>query len=94
MLFFCVGDAAEDVFANFKLSDDDAKKYDPVMKRFDEYFIVPKNVILERVKFNQRKQESRQSTEAFVTALHKLADSCDFGAPRDELIRDRIVVGI
>jgi hypothetical protein len=94
MLLYCMGDAAEDVFASFKLSDDDAKKYDTVMQRFDEHFIVTKNVIFERAQFNQRKQEPRESTEAFVTSLHKLADSCDFGALREELIRDRIVVGI
>jgi hypothetical protein len=64
------------------------------MKRFNQHFIVTKNVIFERAQFNQRKQEPRESTEAFVTALHKLADSCDFGALREELIRDHIVVGI
>ena len=32
--------------------------------------------------------------EAFITALHKLAETCEFGALREELIRDRIVVGI
>jgi hypothetical protein len=68
--------------------------YDTVLKRFDEHFVITKNVIFERAQFNQRKQEPRESTEAFVTALHKLVDTCDFGALRDELIRDRIVVGI
>jgi hypothetical protein len=55
ILLYCMGDgrdAAEDVFASFKLSDDDAKKYDTVTQRFDEHFIVTKNVIFE---FNQRK---------------------------------------
>jgi hypothetical protein len=96
MLLYCMGDAAEDLglFASFKLFDDDAKKYDTVMKRFDVQFIVTKNVIFARAQFNQRKQEPRESTEAFFTALHKLADSCDFGSLREELIRDRIVVGI
>jgi hypothetical protein len=89
-----MGDAAEDVYASFKLSDDNAKKYDTAMRRFDVHFIVTKNVIFKRAQFNQRKQEPRESTEAFVTALHKLADSCNFGALRKELIRDRIVVGI
>jgi len=34
--------------------------------------------------------------EQFITTLYKLADSCDFRdtAMRDEMIRDRIVVGI
>jgi hypothetical protein len=94
MLVYCMDDTAEDVFASFKLYADDAKVYDIVLKRFDEHFIITKNVIFEKAQFNQRKQEPRESTEALITALHKLADMCDFGALRDELIRDRIVVGI
>jgi hypothetical protein len=68
--------------------------YDTVLKRFDEHFIIAKNVIFERAQFNQRKQEPCESPEAFVIVLHKLADACDLGALRDELFRDRIVVGI
>ena len=30
----------------------------------------------------------------FITSVHTLAENCQFGALRDELIRDRIVVGI
>ena len=32
--------------------------------------------------------------ESFITAVHTLAEHCQFGALREELIRDRIVVGI
>lgn len=30
----------------------------------------------------------------FVTAVHKLAEHCNYGVLREEMIRDRIVVGI
>ena len=32
--------------------------------------------------------------EQFITSLYSLAELCEFGALKDELIRDRIVVGI
>ena len=32
--------------------------------------------------------------DAFITALYNLASKCDYGRLNDELIRDRIVVGI
>ena len=94
MLLYCMGEKSEDVFASFKLTADDAKKYDVVLKKFDAHFVVKRNVIFERAQFNNRRQEQGESMEAFITALHKLAETCEFGALREELIRDRIVVGI
>ena len=32
--------------------------------------------------------------EQFIASLYSLAELCEFGALKDELIRDRIVVGI
>lgn len=33
-------------------------------------------------------------TAAFITVVHTLAKHCEFGALREELIRDRFVIGI
>ena len=41
-----------------------------------------------------RKQEDGESVDSFVTALYSLASKCDYGTLHDEMIRDRIVVGI
>jgi len=51
----------------FKLSAEDAKKYQVVkdMKR--------RNVIFEQAKFNSRKQEPGEPVDAFITALYALA---------------------
>ena len=32
--------------------------------------------------------------DSFITSLHSLSEHCDYGALTDEMIRDRIVVGI
>lgn len=48
----------------------------------------------ERVKFNSRKQEAHETVEAFVMDLYKMAETCKYGELEEELIRDRLVVGL
>ena len=79
------------IIQSFALSEDDQKKYDTVKEKFDTYFTKKKNTIYEREKFNSRKQEP---VKVFITALHKLAKKCEYSALREEMLRDRIVVGI
>ena len=53
-----------------------------------------RNVIFERAKFNCRVQRPDDTCDSFVTSLYCLAEHCSYGSFHDELIRDRIVVGI
>ena len=53
-----------------------------------------RNTIYERAKFNQRVQQQGESADSFVTDLYALAENCSYGGLHDEMIRDRIVVGI
>jgi hypothetical protein len=52
------------------------------------------NVIFERARFNKRVQGEKESVIDFIEALYELAETCQFGDLKNELIRDRIVVGI
>jgi len=47
--------------------------------------------MLERAKFNLRSQKDNESVENFITDLYCLAEYCEFGTLKDDLIRDRIV---
>jgi hypothetical protein len=96
MLIYCMGDKAEDIFSSYQPPNDDAKVYDTVLQRFDDHFVIQKNIIFKRATFNKRvqEQEEGETAETFITALHKLAETCDYGTLREQLIRDRIVVGI
>ena len=89
-----MGEDAEDTLASTDISSADRKKLDSVIDKFDAFFKVRKNVIFERARFNRRSQCPDESVEQFITSLYSLADSCDYGTLRDEMIRDRIVVGI
>lgn len=93
-LIYCMGDEADDVLRGLKLSEADMKKYEKVKDGFRDFFIVKKNIVFERACFNMRKQEANESVDAFITALHALAEHCKYGDLHDELIRDRIVVGL
>ena len=93
-LLYAMGDAADDVMTTFMFGDEgDRLKYDKVKEKFDQYFLVRRNAIYERAKFNQRTQADETAKE-LITLLHCLAEHCNFGALKEEMIRDRIVVGI
>ena len=90
-LIYCMGDQADNILRSFELSDDDSKKYDVVKQKFEGHFVKHRNVIFERAKFNNRRQEPG---EPVITALYTLVEHCNYGTLHDEMIRDRIVVGI
>ena len=46
------------------------------------------------MKFNPRKQEEGESVDSFITTLYGLAKHCDYGALHDEMIRNRLAVGL
>ena len=93
-LIYSMGDEADDILRSFALSEEDKKEYDSVKAQFDAHFVKRRNVIFERARFNLRKQEEGEPVDAFITALYALAEHCGYGALHDEMIRDRIVVGI
>ncbi len=89
-----IGLKVEEIYKSFMFEIGDDKKYDTVLAKFDSHFVPHRNAIHERYLFNSRCQKKDESAEEFVTALHTLAETCEFSIFKDELIRDRIVVGI
>ena len=94
MLLYCIGPEAESVLDSTNITTSQRKKYDSVVAKLDSFFQVRKNTIFERAKFNRRCQGEDETAEQFITALFALAENCNYGDLRDELIRDRLVVGI
>ena len=90
-LLYTLGEDTEDVLSSTNIS---RKKYAEVMAKFDGFFQVRKNVIYERARFNRRVQQADESVEQFITNLYQLAKYCEYGNLRNEMIHDRIVVGI
>ena len=60
----------------------------------EAYFKPKRNVVYERYVFNSSSQQQEESTDEYVNRLRKYAAPCSFGSLTDELIRDRLVLGI
>ncbi|KAJ8405108.1 hypothetical protein AAFF_G00330290 [Aldrovandia affinis] len=70
---------------------------DPAVIPLDElekYFKPAKNTIYERYVFGSCKQEEGESIDNFVTRLRERAATCEYGQLKDEMIRDKIVLGV
>ncbi|KAK0145669.1 hypothetical protein N1851_015450 [Merluccius polli] len=93
-LVYCMGDEADDVLRGLELTNEQRQQYSAVKKGFDDYFIPKKNVIYERAKFNKRVQQPSETVDVFLTSLYALAESCEYCQLHDELLRDRLVVGL
>ncbi|UYV83589.1 hypothetical protein LAZ67_23001543 [Cordylochernes scorpioides] len=76
----------------FCLSEAQNKDYQLVVSKFQNYFIGKRNIIYERAKFNRRSQGDSEPVEEFITSLYVLAENCNYGILKEEMIRDRLVV--
>jgi len=47
-LVYSMGEEADDIMISFGLTVDDAKQYELVKNRFENHFIVKRNIIFER----------------------------------------------
>ena len=93
LFLYSMGPIADKILAT-QAYDEDAATLRETTAIFDGYFKVRTNVITERAKFNRRTQQQGESVDSFIQDLYVLADNCGFAALREELIRDRIVVGV
>ena len=57
-------------------------------------FQVRKNTIFEKDRFNHPCQGKEETAEQFITSLFAFVDKCNYSDLRDELIWDRLVIGI
>ena len=68
--------------------DDDV--YKAALRTLDAYFTPQVNVPYERHIFRQMKQEEHETVDQFVVRLSNQAANCEFGATKNEQIRDQI----
>lgn len=90
-LIYCMGDEDDDVLRRLSKSVERRATYQGVRDGFQAFFIVKKNVIYKRAKFNLRRQEENETVDAFITTLYALTEHCGYGVLHDEVIHDRLV---
>lgn len=93
-LIYTMGDEAEDIVTSLRMTEEEASAYNTVKEKLERHFVVRRNIIFERAKFNQRQQEQGETVDSFITALHCLSEHCGYGQLHDEMVRDRLVVGL
>ena len=93
-LLSVIGKECYEVYENLPLTVDERKDRDSIISKLTEYFEPQRNIIYERYLFNSATQRSENKIDQFVNELRKLASTCEYGTLSDELIRDRIVIGI
>ena len=81
-------------FLNLNISVEDRNNVEACMTALENYFKPQRNVVYERYVFNSCEQNQGESVDSYVTRLRKFASSCKFGTVTDELIRDKLVIGI
>ena len=95
MLLHLIGEDALEVFNTFEFgSEKDKEKPVEILKKFDEYCNPKRNLTVERHIFNSRMQHLSESIDKYITDLRLKVKTCEYGTMADEMIKDRIVVGV
>lgn len=81
-----IGSDAVEIYDTFDLSPTERATYTSVIKSFADFCTPRKNIVYERYVFNQRSQR--------LIDIKKLIRTCEFGENENEMLRDRIVIGV
>ena len=76
MLLYSLGEEAEAVLCSTNIEPSERENYSKVLKRFDKYFQVGRNVIFEQAWFNRRDQLEGESCDQYITELYNFAERC------------------
>ncbi|UYV68175.1 K02A2.6-like, partial [Cordylochernes scorpioides] len=93
-LLSIIGKEAYNIFEHLDLSDEQRNNSDEIINALTQHFTPKINIIYERSIFNQTNQETNESIEQYICRLRKLSSTCNYGAMTEEMIRDRLVLGI
>lgn len=86
ILCYTMGEKSEEILKQIIPDMTAATTFQTVKTQFGRYFNPKKNEIFERYKFNSRTQRENESVDEFITALHTLAETCNYGTLKDGLI--------
>ena len=105
-MLYVMGEESEKIFEILKFGkitvgegegaievDEDDKDFETVVSKFDSYFLVKRNIIYERTKFQERRQEESETIEEFYRSLRTLVAHCEYKDTEDQ-VRDRFVIGL
>ena len=65
-----------------------------IISALERSFRLQENVVFERFKLNSSFQSPNENVDSYISSLRHLAFTCEFSALTDELVRDRLVIGV
>lgn len=92
-LVYAMGGNGNDILKILPIAERDFRCA-TVKRLFDTHFVGRSNIIFERARLKKRVQGEKESVVEFIESLYGLAETSPFGPLKEELIRDRKVVGI
>ena len=93
-IIYCLGEEAEDILASANLAEGARTYHAIVIQSLDRFLKARQNIIYERARFNQSDQLSGETGERYITVLYSLVQTCNYGALKEEMLPDRLEVGI
>jgi hypothetical protein len=93
LLLSAIGSAAMKKYMDFGLTEDEKKNQDRIFQKMEEAIFKKTNIIYSRYLFNMRNQ-AEESFDDYLLTLKKLIRPCNYGDLEEDILRDRIVVGI
>ena len=93
-LLYYLGEKAKDLLHSTNITEDEGKEYSKVLENYDRPFHVRKNISSERSKFNHQCRLIGETADQFITSLYTLAENCNYRNLKEEMIQDRLVVGM
>ena len=90
----CVGPDGIEIYDSWQLPEEKRNDIGEILSKFQTYCVGETNETYERYTFNTRNQEPGETFDSYLKAIRTLAKTCNFGTLEDNLIRDRIVIGI
>ena len=90
----CIGPDGIEIYDSLPLPAEKKNDMSEILNKFQTYCVGETNETYERYKFNSRNQEPGETFDSYLKTIRTLAKACNFGTLEDDLIRDRIVIGI
>lgn len=95
VLITCIGPKALAIHNGLPFQSKDKKKNSTkIFELWESYYLGKTNIIYERYRFNNRNQDAGESIDTYTSHSRSLADACNFGTIKEEIIRDRFVCGV
>lgn len=93
-LLLQMGPEVDKLLEKLQRNENSLLTYEETKNLFNNHFETKRNIIYERAKFNLRNQVENETGQEYIDSLILLSKKCNYGALVDELVRDRLVVGI